>query len=348
MAADILTADRPTVQALLIDDANPVFTAPPAWRVREALLKIPFIASFGSFIDETSALADLILPDHSFLESWTEGRPESGAATAVVTLAPPAMRPLHQTRAMPDVLLQVAASLARPLNPPLPWKTFDEMLMAAFSALPPASASADAWTAAQQQGGWWGEVGRVGSNARVGDADRGGNGLQTGPHRDAEPQFDGQASVYPFHFLPYPSQAFLDGSLAHLPWLQELPDVVSTAMWSSWVEINPQTAARLGISEGDLVEVASMHGTLSAPALVSPGVAPDVIAMPVGQGHETFTRYASGRGENPVRILAPLTEPETGALAWAATRVRVSRVSGPTGELILFAGGTSEHPNVRR
>jgi menaquinone reductase, molybdopterin-binding-like subunit len=293
-------------------------------------------------------LADLILPDHSFLESWTEARPESGAAMAVATLAPPAMRPLHQTRAMPDVLLQVAARLARPLNPPLPWKTFDEMLMAAFSALPPASASADTWTTAQAQGGWWGEVGRAGNNGRPADADRAGNGLPIVRHRYAEPQFDGQASEYPLHFLPYASQAFLDGSLAHLPWLQELPDVMSTAMWSSWVEINPQTAARLGIAEGDIVRIASMHGTLDTPALVSPGVAPDVVAMPVGQGHQTFTRYASGRGESPIGILAPLTEPETGALAWAATRVRVSRVSGPTGGLILFAGGTSEHPNARR
>ena len=48
--------------------------------------------------------------------------------------------------------------------------------------------------------------------------------------------------------------------------------------------------------------------------------------MPVGQGHETFTRYASGRGANPIEILAPVTEAETGALAWAATRVQVTRV----------------------
>ena len=160
-AAGILAADPSPVQALLLDGTNPVFAAPPAWRVREALLKVPFIASFGSFLDETSVLADLILPDHSFLESWTDGRPESGAATAVATLAPPAMRPLHQTRAMPDVLLQVAGRLARPLNPPLPWQTFEEMLMATFSALAPAEA--DAWTAAQQQGGWWGERATVGA-----------------------------------------------------------------------------------------------------------------------------------------------------------------------------------------
>jgi molybdopterin-containing oxidoreductase family iron-sulfur binding subunit len=77
--------------------------------------------------------------------------------------------------------------------------------------------------------------------------------------------------------------------------------------------------------------------------MISPGIAPDVVAMPVGQGHRTFTRYASGRGENPVELLAPVTEATTGALAWAATRVRVSRVGEPDGRLILFAGGMREH-----
>ena len=67
--------------------------------------------------------------------------------------------------------------------------------------------------------------------------------------------------------------------------------------------------------------------------------------MPVGQGHETFTRYASGRGVNPVTILAPVAEPVTGALAWAATRVKISRVGGPDGSLIQFAGEMRENPH---
>src|SRR5581483_10545116 len=133
--------------------------------------------------------------------------------------------------------------------------------------------------------------------------------------------------------------------LAHLPWLQELPDPMTSAMWSIWVEINSQTAARLGISQGDIVEVSSTQGTLKVPAYVSPGLAPDVIAMPVGQGHDTFTRYASGRGENPLKILAAMTTAETGALAWAATRVRLARVGAAAGELILFAGEMREHPH---
>jgi hypothetical protein len=77
--------------------------------------------------------------------------------------------------------------------------------------------------------------------------------------------------------------------------------------------------------------VASAHGTLRTAAIVSPGIAPELVAMPAGQGHQMFTRYASGRGENPVELLAPITEAETGALAWAATRVRVTAWASPMG-----------------
>jgi anaerobic selenocysteine-containing dehydrogenase len=166
--------------------------------------------------------------------------------------------------------------------------------------------------------------------------------------RDRDARFDGDASQFPFHLMPFASTGGLDGSTAHLPWLQELPDPLTSAMWSTWVEINPQTAARLQIADADVVEITSSQGALRAPAIVSPGIAPDVIAMPVGQGHRAFTRYASGRGENPLRLIAPITEDDTGSLAWAATRVRVSRVGGRDGSLILFAGSKTEHPDRSR
>ena len=67
-------------QLLLLDDVNPVFTAPAAMKVREAIGNVPFVVSFASFVDETSVLADLILPDHSFLESWTDALPSRAGA----------------------------------------------------------------------------------------------------------------------------------------------------------------------------------------------------------------------------------------------------------------------------
>jgi anaerobic selenocysteine-containing dehydrogenase len=329
------------VEVLFVDGVNPVFTAPPAWRVRDGLDKVPYIVSFGSFLDETSVMADLILPDHSFLEAWTEAVPESGAQTSVASVAPAVMRPLYDTRATPDVLLDIGRRLQRPLN--LPWQSFEDMLAASFGALPPATRDVDAWTDAQARGMWSGTLpaALVRQSAAAPDAPAGAQAYE-------EPRFDGEASQYPFHFLPCPSSTFFDGSLAHLPWLQEMPDPLTSVMWSSWIEINPNTAANLGVGEGDVVEIASTQGSIRSSVVITPGIAPDVVAMPAGQGHRFFTRYASGRGANPMEIVAPLTEPATGALAWAATRVRVSRVGPPDGRLILFAGGMREHVEQER
>ncbi|HEX5411242.1 MAG TPA: molybdopterin-dependent oxidoreductase [Terriglobia bacterium] len=328
------------VETLLVYSANPVFASPPAWRVREALEKVSYIASFGSFVDETSSLADLILPDHSYLESWVDNIPESGTMQAVASLGPPAMHPLHHTRAMPDVLLEVAQQMGGNAAKALQWKTYQDMLQAAFGSLRshPGSITAksadDFWSEVQEKGGWWG----AGSSLSVRTATK-----STVAVKASVPRFDGDAQEYSFNFLPYASQQFGDGRHANLPWMQEMPDAISTAMWSAWVEINPQTAERMGIRQGELLEVASQHGKLQAPALLAPGIAPDVVAMPVGQGHENYGRYASGRGANPIKILAPATEAETGALAWASTRVKITRVGQP-GKLILFGGGVREWP----
>ena len=208
----------------------------------------------------------------------------------------------------------------------------------AFLELP--GATPESWGTAQKQGGWWTEKAPSALPRKPETRTR------SAPLED-QARFDGDSAAYPLHFLPYASQSFLDGSVAHLPWLQELPDVVSTAMWSSWVEINPKTAAALGVEQGNIVEIASTQGKIRVPALLLPGIAPDVVAMPVGQGHQTFTRYASARGANPIAVLAPLEDKETGSLAWAATRVRLTKVEG-TGDLVLFAGGMKEHDAEHR
>jgi anaerobic selenocysteine-containing dehydrogenase len=328
----------PTV--VLLYDTNPVFSTPPEWRARDAFAKVPFLASFGSFVDDTSIYADLILPDHSPLESWMDDVPESGTMQATLSLAPPAVRPIHNTRAMPDVLLDVAHQLGADLSSALPWKSYEEMLKTTVDQLHQRGSSGpseaeDFWKKVQQQGGWWG----AGTETSIAKSE----GARGTPYTQTEPQFAGNDKDFPFHFLPYASQQFYDGSLAHLPWMQEVPDPLSSVMWGSWLEMNPETAQKLGLQQGDLVEVVSVQGKLQAPVFISPGIAPEVVAMPVGQGHLNFTRYASQRGANPVSILASQIDPETESLAWAATRVKVTRVG--KGKLILFSGAMRELPH---
>jgi len=336
--ADQALAPHPGIQTLFINGANPVFAAPPAWRIRDALASVPFIVSFGNFIDETTKSADLILPDHSYLESWVDGVAELGTLESVLSIAPPAMLPLHETRAWPDVLLDLGKRLGGRLSQTLPWKTYDEMLKAAYTPLQHSPGSITAktddefWQKLTEAGVWSGTDHTAPRKSSQVPAHS--------PIKAEDPKWDAEDKDYPFQFLPYASQQFVDGAHANLPWLQQLPDVISTAMWSSWVEISPETAARLNIQQGDLVEVSSQHGKVRAPALLSPGIAPDVLAMPMGQGHEEYGRYATGRGANPIQVLAPHMETATASLAWASTRVNVARVG--SGALILYSQGPTK------
>jgi anaerobic selenocysteine-containing dehydrogenase len=149
---------------------------------------------------------------------------------------------------------------------------------------------------------------------------------------------------FPLELLTYEHATLGLGEHANLPWLQELPDPMTSVIWGSWVEINPKTAESLGIADGDLVEVHTSAGTVRAPAVLYPPIRPEVIAFPHGQGHDAFGRYAGNRGVNAA-LLSPLPANSTaGALAM---RARVSRVSDE-GELIRFGTSLPERPEIKR
>ena len=145
------------------------------------------------------------------------------------------------------------------------------------------------------------------------------------PQPVAARAFAGDAAQMPFMLHVYPSAAFADGRTAHLPWLQEMPDPMTTVMWGSWVEINPETAHKLEIHEGDVLTITSPQGTIELPAFLYPGLRPDVIAIPVGQGHTQFGRYAQNVGANPLRISASALDQTSGAVVQTGVRVSATK-----------------------
>ncbi|HIN91773.1 MAG TPA: hypothetical protein EYM99_03025, partial [Alphaproteobacteria bacterium] len=142
---------------------------------------------------------------------------------------------------------------------------------------------------------------------------------------DVSNKFGGDESEYPFILHPYLTLTFLDGRGANLPWQQELPDPLTSVVYNSWVELNPTTAAALGITEGDVLEIASPAGKILAPAFIYQAIRPDVVAMPIGQGHDQYGRYAKQRGTNPIDLVVPNIDERSGTLAWAGTRVKIRR-----------------------
>lgn len=324
------------IDVLILSKTNPVFALPAAAGFKEALARIPLIVSLSSFMDETTALADLVLPSHTYLESWGDDFPEPGVGFPVGAIAQPVVAPLYDTRASGDIILGLAQRLG--LGDALPWKNMEECLQAGWREIHRRGASGNGaesfatfWDSVLQAGVWGQDAHRTGHVTPV-------------PARLIEdikvdvPQFSGSSDAYPFFLHPYLSSLH-DGRGANLPWMQELPDPLTSVVYGSWVELNPVTAQQLGLTDGDVVEVESTHGRISAPVCVYPAIRPDVVAMPIGQGHGEYGRYAQHRGVNPIGILAPEIEPSTGALAWSATRVRLL----PTGRRVhlLKTDGTA-------
>jgi anaerobic selenocysteine-containing dehydrogenase len=312
------------IAVLIVNQTNPVFALPAAAGFSEALAAIPLIVSLSSFMDETTALADLVLPSHSYLESWGDDFPEPGVGFPVGAIAQPVVSPLYDTRATGDIVLALAQRLG--FADALPWTNMQDCLKQGWREIYRRGASDDGfeafWNSVLQAGVWGQNTGNEGRSAAVAAGVIDNLDVADG----GKPADDG----HPFFLHPYLSAGLHDGRGANLPWMQELPDPLTSALYGSWVELNPATAAQLGVSEGDIVDVESTHGRISAPVYVYPAIRPDVVAMPIGQGHREYGRYAQGRGVNPIQILAPEVEPSTGALAWSATRVKLV----PTGRRV--------------
>ncbi len=310
------------VDLLLIHGANPLFELPAAAGFAEAIARVPYVVSFSPFVDETAVQADLILPDHTYLEAWGYQVPMPGADRPVVSSQQPVVQPLYDTRATADVLLALAARLGGRAAESLPWPDEPAFLQEVTAELHGSSLSAyeartanGFWALWRQHGGWWSE--------KELPLEPEASEIAGQPLPVVGPEFDGDPEAYPFHLHPYLSPTLGDGRGANLPWLQETPDPMTTARWGTWVELNPETARSLGVGDNDLVRVISPYGQLEAPVVVFRGIRPDVVAVPVGQGHDDYGRFARQRGSNPLALLAPVTDPDTGALAWGATRVRV-------------------------
>jgi anaerobic selenocysteine-containing dehydrogenase len=312
---------------LLIRGSDPVYSLPPVLGFQAQLSKVPFLVSMTRMLDDTARMADLVLPEHSDLESWDDVVPDRGIRESVVGLQQPVSVPLHDSRPFAEVLLELAHRLGGNLQRACPWADYPELLketMRRRLGNPDESAFQQEWLRLQQQGGLFGTASQA-------VAQRQESPFRLPPRRDST--FAGAAESFPLHLQFYLSPAFTDGRGAHLPWLQQLPDPMTTIVWDAWVEINPVTASQLGIDHGDLVEVTSKAGTIELPAVVYPGIRPEVVAIPLGQGHRAGGRYAAGRRTNPLQLLADIRDERHELPAWGATRVHLRRLSAD-GQLI--------------
>jgi anaerobic selenocysteine-containing dehydrogenase len=318
-------------RSLLFYNTNPVYSTPAFMQFAENLQKVTFKAAWVTELDETAMQCDVVLPLVSPLEDFGTHVAADQADGFEISIQQPLMEKLYpDTRSFGDVLLDLLKQIK-----PDTYKAFPDYYAYLKSAVINAKSAFDPQADGEE---FW------------------ENALSSGVLRRPAPllplsameikaemvQQPAPSSIdvrYPFSLIPCVSPSFRDGRPANLPWLQESPDTLTTVVWDSWVELHPSTANAMQVREGDVLIIESAHGFIQAKAYLMPGIHPDSVAVPIGQGHDSYGRYATNVGVNPLKILDPVFDQETGELALYATKVaikktdrneRISKDEGPT------------------
>ena len=297
------------VSVLLIHDSNPVYSLPPQLGFREALAKVGLVVSFASIPDETTEVAGLILPDHTPLESWGDASPRPG----VRSIVQPTIRPLFDTQAFGDALLDTARAMGESVAAKLPQGSFRGVVETAWGG---------DFDAALARGGSFAPAPLRGGPVLAGAAKL--------AFKAPELAGDGDHAL-----LAHPSPLLYDGRGAVLPWLQETPDPVSKISWQSWLELSRNSAKALGVEAGDVVSVETPAGRVEVAAFPRGGIRDDVVALAVGQGHhvglyashQNDARPGEARGASAIALL-PTVRDEAGGRAWLVTKARIARTGG--------------------
>lgn len=308
------------IHLLLAYGSDPVTTLGGGEAARAALRRVPFLVSFSSFLDETARQADLVLPNHTYLERWQDDPTFTSNGFAVLGLRQPVSKPRHDTRDAAEVLAAVARGVGGPPGEALPWPRFQDAIRTSVRGIHRSGRGAlfdvpeaEAWIVTMEtngwrassfgtfdefwdglvaRGGWWDPVYDFGERGRV--LRTPGRRLDFAPLvRDLPPGVGGVVAVaavpagttgLPLRLHLYPLLAAFGDSQGPLPWVQDVLGHEMGQAWTAWVELAPPDAATLGITDGELVRVESAAGSLVARAKVWAGVRPGVLAMPVGPG----------------------------------------------------------------
>ncbi len=371
---------------------------------------LPFTVAVSPFYDESSELADIILPDATYLERWDWEDMVSPNQVPEYYIRQPVVKPLGEVRDFADVCCELAERMGFPLG----FKSKEEFVNQSC-AMTPAVKAAGGFEYMKEHGVWhdpkarpkyysykkevspaalqvdgviFDEATGVYWNWHKSKAKSAGEAGSTGYTRTKKSYkgYVGQKigdkvyvgfkpdKVNKSGYFEFYSHIMEEKGFAPLPSYKPIPEHVamkpgelilttykvnvqthSRTQNSKWLSeiyhnnpawINPETAASLGIGEGDKIKVRSEKGTIEISARVTPAVAPGVIAISFHCGHWQYGRYASGektgfgdlhdpdgariwwtdKGVHPNWIIPNKPDPISGVQRWMDTVVTVTKV----------------------
>ncbi len=149
------------INLLIVLGADPLAALGGGDKAKAALGRIPFIVSLSPFLDETARRADLVLPDHTWLERWQDDATYTSGGYPVLGLRRPLLPPKQDTRHAGETLAEIARGVGGATGGALPWKDFPEVMKLAIAGIHQTGrgaifdvSEAEPWVETMEQSGW--------------------------------------------------------------------------------------------------------------------------------------------------------------------------------------------------
>ncbi len=281
-------------------NVNPAYDYFDHEAVKNAIGKIAMKVSFSDREDETAEWADVLAPNHNYLESWGDSSVKAG----YYTIVQPTINPVFNTRQAEQSLLVWSESEDSYYD--FVKNNWEQNILAG---------TAKSWESVLQNGFEY--KGEQPAQAYSFGGDLNGAAQQVLSNSQKLAGSDIQLQLYQ-------SVSLRDGRQANNAYLQELPDPVSKVTWDNYVAIAPKFADSLGLGEHSVVKVSAENGySIELPVLLQPGQAQGTISIAVGYGRTKAGKAGSNVGKNAY----PFVQRINGTLQFASA-VKLEKVSG--------------------
>jgi anaerobic selenocysteine-containing dehydrogenase len=324
--SEAILSGKKSLKALLVAEANPLYSLSDPEQVRKAFEKIPLVVSFSSYKDETALHADFILPNHIYLERYEDVPAPGGFQKPIVGLCRPVVPPQHRTRHVGDTLLDLARAMGGTIAASFPWDDYQGCLEQTLG---------ERWNSLADDGFWfdpdyappaWDESFETPS----GKFEFYMTALKNGAVEKAVPYYQpvniaGDAAAFPLVLVAYDSLRLAGGYIGDTPFMiKSLSDKV-LKKGESFIEINPKTARSLNLDEAGRAVLSTPAGKATVRVHLFEGIMPGLVALPRGLGHSGYDRFLAGKGVNVNTLLSPVEDPISGFNAAWGIRARLDR-----------------------
>ncbi len=252
--------DGGQVRVLVIVGSNPVYTAPVDLQFSEQLLKVGLRIHLGLYEDETAELCHWHLPQSHFMESWSDARAYDGT----VGIVQPLIAPLYNGMSAHEMLALFNGDSGTSAH---------DLIRSYWKGQKSFSSDTEFekfWETTLHDGVMAGTALSPLSNPSHFD------------YAQLPPEPPSAAESIEIVFRPDPTIG--DGRWANNGWLQELPKPITKLTWDNALMLSPMTQWKLGLTDGDIVNLSAGPWKASGPVLAMPGHADDSATLHLGYG----------------------------------------------------------------